>query len=246
LAEWLLSPGLRSILELAYFVSGVVLACATLLVLYQIRVAKRTLAALQQQVTIATAALTVARDDIRIRSQREAVVLAAARCEKFAEHVLPRVSANIRHIQELGIQLRAWDISESSFDDSAYIQRPEVQTWLASTQNRRESLEPTLSVMNDLEAFAIYFARGAADEAVAYPVVGAIFCAWVQNFAPQLIAARTHMVHGLTSGPYQNTVELYKLWSIRARRKELEVSADRISRELSGLPPSEVRPIGTG
>jgi hypothetical protein len=230
---------------LAYFASGVVVAGATVLVLYQIHVAKQTLSALHQQLTIATAALTVARDDIRIRSQREAVVLAAELCEKFAAQIIPRVTANIRHITDLKIQLRAWELSDASFDEPAYVQRPEVRSWLASTQNPPAAIEHILAVLNDLEAFAIYFTRGAADEAVAYPVVGAIFCAWVENFAPHLIAARTKMVKGLTSGPYQNIVELYKMWSVRTRRKELELKANRINLELSGLPSSDLRPIGT-
>ena len=222
-----------------------VLAGAGLVALYQIHVAKQTLSALQQQLTVATAALTVARDDIRIRSQREAVALAAERCEKFAEQIIPRVSTNIRHIAALKFQVRTWEIGEASFDEPAYIERPEVQVWLKSTQNSRDAIEYIFAVLNDLEAFAIYFARGAADEAVAYPVVGAIFCEWVENFAPQLIAARTKRVRGVTSGPYQNIVELYKMWSVRTRRNELELRANRINLELSVLPSSQVRPIGT-
>jgi hypothetical protein len=244
LPTWLASPNVRAILELAYFASGVVIACASVVLLYQLWLAKQTLSALHGQLKTAIEAVTVAREDIRIRSQREAVELAADRCEKFAEYTLPQVNVHLDAVKNQAIQFKRWGITESTFDDTAYTQRQDVRVWMTSVDKNTDTTNHILKALN-LEAFAIYFARGAADEGVAYPVVGPIFCVWVEQLAPHLIAMRTHTAQGVTSGAYQNTVELYKVWSARSRRTELEKDKSKIDKALSRLPAPEVRPIGT-
>jgi hypothetical protein len=240
--QWLRSPDLRTVLELAYFCSGVVVAVASSFVMYQMYLAKETLKSLKQQVSLAAAALSVARDDIKIRSQREAVTLAAELCVKISEQIFPRVNKNLEPIKAKGIEIRRWSLTDSSFDDAKYIAQADVRKWLDALV-AGGVVGQVIAILNDMEGFAIYFTRGAADEEVAYPVIGAVFCEWVEWFAPHLAAVRTKQFN-VTSGPYQNIVELYKVWAARGKRKQLELEANKINLELSGLSVPEVKPIG--
>ena len=91
----------------------------------------------------------------------------------------------------------------------------------------------------------MYFTNGAADEEIAYPVIGSLFCIMVQQFAPLLIELREHMVETTTSGPYQNTVNLYRVWSIRQTRKKLQEEVDELSARLGASTETKIKVMGT-
>ena len=243
--DWMWSSGFRAGLELVYFASGAVVAVASVLVLRQVTVARETLHTLKEQLRIASDAITVAQEDIRVRSQREAVALAAERCERFADTVIPRVVTNFKAIQATGVRLQRWSVDGVGFDDPAYLQRPDVRAWLDSIEKAPACVGNMSAVLNDCEAFAVYFARGAAEEEVAYPVVGAVFCEWIEILAPHLVAMRTKKVNGITSGSFQNTITIFELWFARTKRKALELEANKINLTLAGLTIPEIRPIGT-
>ncbi len=90
----------------------------------------------------------------------------------------------------------------------------------------------------------MYFAKGAADEQIAYPAVGSVFCLWVTYLAPCLISLRKHDPN-ITSGPYQNIVALFSAWSSRIKKEELELKRFEISSELLGIHSSDIPAIGT-
>lgn len=243
--DWIWSPGLRAGLELAYFAAGIVVAVASVLVLRQVTVARETLHTLKEQLRLASAAIAVAQEDIQVRSRREAVALAAERCERFSDTVIPRVTTNLSAIHANGVRLQRWSVEGVGFDDPAYLQRNDVRAWLSSVEKAPVCVGHMTAVLNDCEAFAIYFARGAAEEEVAYPVVGALFCEWVEFLAPHLVAMRTKKINGITAGSFQNTIAIYELWVSRTKRKDLELEANKINLKLSGLNVPEIRPIGT-
>ena len=88
---------LRYWLEIAYFLSGVVLATFAGIALYQLKLAKDQLTlakdsifTAQENLKLAAQGLDTAKTDIKLRIKREAIVLAAQQCEKYADHILPR------------------------------------------------------------------------------------------------------------------------------------------------------------
>jgi hypothetical protein len=237
LPPWL-TGDVRSILELMYFLSGPAVALAACLALKQLRLAK-------EQLAVAINALDHAKRDLQIRSRREAVQLAAERCEKFGEMMMTRRNAHMDKIQADGIELKIWVLTNDAFERASLKDRSAAEQWVAQLRAKPDALISATAVLNELEAFAIYFARGAADEETAYPVVGALFCTEVQIFAPYLIDLRHKDVPGLTSGPFQNSIDLFNLWHLRMRQKELEAEANKLSLEVSGRKPSTIKPIGT-
>lgn len=237
-------PIFRAWAEVAYFVSGVVLVFLATAGLAQLIFARRALKAAERQIALAFEVLDVAREDIRIRVKREAVTVAAEQCVKFGEVILPLIDKNIARLKELGIRYGSWTLRNTEFADGSIEEAAQSAEWLKKVQGTENARWLITQILNELEAFAIFFARGAADEEVAYPVTGPSFRGYVEAFAPLLIMLRQQRISGLASGAYQNTIDLYRLWNDRAARIKLEEQADRIQQQLAGLPSKKITPIG--
>lgn len=108
----------------------------------------------------------------------------------------------------------------------------------------KNSNSHAVNVLNQLEGFAIFFANGAADEEVAFPVAAIPFCDYVEMFAPCLIAMRSNTLAGFTSGKYANTVRLYEIWADRIRVEEIEAQTKDAAKELGSLKREKIKIIG--
>lgn len=212
--------------------------------LFHLRIASRALAAAQEQLSAARDAVEVARQDVRVRCQREAASLAAERCERFANETLPRAQRLLNEVQGFGVDLKQWESLPPRLDDPTFLRRAEVAAWLTSVEANMCAVPPMTEVLNTLESFAIYFTSGAADEQIAYPAVGAIYCKWIEQFAPHLVAVRSKQVKGFTSGPYKHAVELYETWSCRSRRESLTDVKAKTDAALRDTPDRRIPPVG--
>lgn len=227
----------RAILEIAYLLSGVVLAGVGIAALYQLKLAKENL-------LIATDALKTAKADIQLRVRREAATLAADKCEHFGDHTLPQIQNNLNTLAGAGIKLSTWPLENKLFNESSIKEWEAPNLWISQIIASEKTRNATLSILNFLEGFAVYFAKGAADEEVAYPSIGFAFCNLVETFAPYLIRLREHKIPNTPSGPYLNIVELYSSWSARAKREQLETEAIEIKSKLSSISENKIKPIG--
>ena len=236
----------ENVLRLLYYKSGILVAIFAGAALYQLKLAKEALQATRKQIDVASEALKVAKNDIEVRSEREAVALAAERCEKFAEETLPRCAEKYNEIFSSGLEKRKWALSDGDLQPQSLKERQDARQWLRDLQSKPNHLSQVAAILNDLEAFAIYFAKGAADEKVAYPAIGAVFCEWTQVFAPYLAEVRSTGMDTVTSGKYQNIVELYNIWESRSRREDLEAEADRINNQINEISDRSIDPIGIG
>jgi len=225
---------LRFSLELLSFLSNIVLACIAIAALYQIILAKRS--------------LETARLDIELRSKREAVTLAADKVAEFAEYIIPKCNLEFRALVGGGISIDKWDLQNIRFDESSFKDWNAALKWEEQLRASKQ-IDSATRVLNQLESFAMYFAKGAADEQVAYSAVGAIFRNYVDRLAPHLTSLRIISLSSkdvnVASGPFQNVVTLYEVWLSRARKETLQQEATRITSELSGLSTSDILPIGT-
>ena len=202
--------------------SPVIIAIAAIIALFQLRIAK---------------------NDIRTRSKREAVCLAAQKCEVFAKEILPSYQTTIVN-RQAAFPLKSWPLKDGEFSQSSIDNLGEAEQWTADLR-KKDVYHSGLDFLNRLEGISMYFTNGAADEGIAYPVIGSVFCIMVQQFAPLLIELRGHMVETTISGPYQNTVDLYRVWSVRQTRKKLQEEKDELSARLDASRETKIKPIGT-
>lgn len=230
-------------MEIAYFASSVVLLLVAIAGLMQLVIARRAMRAAEDQIKLATEAIAITREDIRIRVKREAVTVAAEQCAAFA-NTIPECSKHIDALQQAGFPYQLWSLRDMEFTWSSLRDSNEAEKWLKNISDADEPRRHAVAILNKMEAFAIYFARGAADEEVAYPVVGPVFCRWAEAYAPLLIALHEHRLPQLASGAYHNTIALYRVWAGRTSRERLQDQAAKIDKQLSAIPKVDVKPIG--
>jgi hypothetical protein len=151
---------LRGFLELLAFASSVVVAGIGLLVIRQINLAKES--------------LDTAKNDIQVRVDREAVVLAAQLADKFAEKVLPKYAEAIDGLNAESVPLYQWDLLNNSFTSNSLADWDQANAWLRQVRNS-EVNNKIVDVLNSYESFSIYFVWGAANDEVVFRSVAAVF-----------------------------------------------------------------------
>ena len=100
-----------------------------------------------------------------------------------------------------------------------------------------------IAELNARESFATPFVSKVADELVAFKAVGRTFCEAIERryFALCYVRSSEHLGFSY----FENTVELYNLWSARLRRSELESKSRKIKEELGQIEEHTIVPIGT-
>lgn len=159
-----------------------------------------------KQVRIALAQFNLTKKDIQDRSNREAGMLAANQCEKYATHIIPHADALVRCLREKSL-FKKWS-PNSDFSSS---EPKQFELWYQLCRDNPDFEKKVTDCLNVLESIAIYFHKELADESVAFPSLGRNFCELCEVFYPYLSHHRRYEQHRL----YQSTVALYKLWSPR-------------------------------
>lgn len=181
-------------------------------------------------------AVDIAKQDILIRSGREAKALAARLCELYGTETIPYVTKEFEELRKKGpfiiFETKEVKVAYTSFADPSAAEAAAK----ALCENRVQFIH-ACNILNKHEALALYFCSGAADEEIAFPVISAMFCDKVHTFLPALIRMRRG-AKGIASGPFENTVKLYESWA--ARRKHLEVDA-----HVQGVSSKRNPPLGT-
>src|SRR6185437_7555053 len=177
-------------LEAAYYVSGVGLLIVAVLALRQIGVARNTLKVLKR--------------DIVLRSQREAAALAAQQCEKYVEF-FPKLNELKAAMKAIGLTpAKTRDHRFNLEFDVAEVKTTEARAWLKTLG---EHLGLALDVLNKIDSIAIYFAKGVANEEIAFASIGESFCTQVE----ELYFLILH-VHEFYPSSYESVIQLYKVW----------------------------------
>lgn len=233
---------IRNFLEVLYFISGVILAALGFAVFRQLKLSKKSIETSQENLRVASEALTTAKDDLQIRIKREAVILAAAQVEKFGKEVMPKAKEVTDRIKGEGIEISEWKLENNLFDETSIKDFEAANTWLRSL-HKPGNVPALIQILNEFESFAMYFAGGAADERITYPSIAPVFCSYVRDLAPLLISLRQKKTN-IVSGPYQNIVFLYDKWASRLRKDELDSQAARLLAESSGIHITEIPIIG--
>jgi len=123
-------PALRSLLEALFFLGGIAVAIAASKALEQIRLAK-------EQLTIAADALRVTKTDIALRVRREALLLAAEQCDRFAEKIIPQAYEWQKAVDKAGGTRKRWPMNDQEFAWISLVDPKAAKMW---TTIRRQPL----------------------------------------------------------------------------------------------------------
>jgi hypothetical protein len=185
----------RSILEILYFASGIAIAIFAFLGLKQIQLG------LEQ--------LRITKEIAKKNAKREGVKLAAEQCRYYAEECVRTRQKVIIDYNQKGFKFLSARPNQPPF----VIQNGEITSHnfdLKALTEEMPKSESMIHYMNTLEAFAIPFAAGLADEDVGYGETARAFCRAVAEVMPVLFQLRrTEM------GRFESTLKLYEMWRRR-------------------------------
>ena len=187
--------------------------------------------------------IVLAKRSVVVKSKREAFSMAADRCEKFAQDLIPR-SMKCLYDRKTGRAIKRWELKDKEFGAGSLRDVEGGKLWVTDLKVKGEEFVNVLDFMNSMESLAMYFANGCAEEKIACPVIGAVFCQWVEQVAPLIVEIRGETMQ-IISGPYQNTVNLYKIWSGRLSKSKLLAEADQLMLRAQAIKDISIRTIGT-
>jgi hypothetical protein len=219
----------REWLEVVYWIAGIIIAGSVVGVFRQVKLAKE--------------ALEATREESELRSHRDAILIAAQQCERYAATVIPTSDSVTQRCNEADLEVVEWELEDDNFEWKSFRETERAERWFSELE--QISQNKIMTLFNEMEAFAIYFAKGAADEQVAFSAIGPVYCADVRRYAPALIDCRTRAASGHPVGPFENLISLYQIWSARTRKLALHAQAQKVAAEVAKVRVPEMPPLGT-
>jgi hypothetical protein len=213
---------IRDITEVIYFISGIGLLIVGCYALKQIKIAKKS---------------------IQINSLRDSALLSAKQCERFAKIYLPEIS-KIRNDIRMK-KLITFKGPVENFDDAKDFFEKELTKAFFSKWGGQANIpfvSEILTLLNDLEAFSLYFTKKIADEEMAFQSLATVYCSFLEDIGfPFIMFSRKSSGKKL----YSNILELYVLWKDRITAEQLETKFDKLLDEYSKIVPRKIKPTGT-
>ena len=198
--HYIAAATLRQILEDLYFVAGVVIAIAAIKGLRQLKIGL-------EQIRITR---EIAKSNSQIaatNARREAIKLAAERCQYFAEHTVPEFT-------KMGTTYTRLKLTFLSSNPQWMIVNGEIvnHNFDLNVQDAQlpQFIVELVNAMNAIEAFAIPFVAAVADDDIGYQETALGFCQEVKLIMPAIFYVRRK---GMAR--FESTVQLYDRWNKR-------------------------------
>lgn len=201
----------HSILESLFFLSGIALAVLAGIGLRQ---------------------LTVAKEIARTDATRDSLKLAAEQCAHYNHHIIPMIDALTHAVEANNIV----------FYDKSQVEVKADKVKVTSTampEDIRALIQvgtEFLTLFNAMDAFAIFFLAGVADEKLAFSAVGTHYCQIVRRHLSHL------MIH---KGGFDNVLQLFFLWNGRLESLRLQMERQEIENNLQKIQNKFIKPVGT-
>ena len=212
----------RNLLEIGYFVSNIVIMFLLAVGLRQIQLAKTQLA--------------TTKEIFRTQSKRAAAEAAVVECRRFADTIIQDRLLLDKYCRENSItyfDVVKFKRTEKGFTiDATAVNKDDVGK-LAKLQ------DVVNRIMNGLEAYALFFLSGVADERIAFHTNAKGYVELVEH------VFKLFPVINIEDDDARPTKQLYMMWRERLEAKELKVEKDKLEKKLSTYKLSDIKPIGT-
>lgn len=184
--------------------------------------------------------LGLTKRDMLTRAQRDARASAIARCEEFANVLLPLNHPNLEMMAKQKVPVFVKNEADVRLDpDNREHLDKAIEWWNAAPFELRQGM---VNLLNKTEAWAMYFTKQLADPDVAYGPCAPAFCSMVLQFYPVLLV---HRNASNASGKYPNLVALYKEWIAGLQAEKRGMKAGDLLKEAEKLQREGVVPPRT-
>lgn len=177
--------------------------------------------------------LTIARDEIVHRAEREAKLCGIQRLEEIAKEIIPLNTKVLDSMARAKVKtfLQSQDVVEFEPDKQDLTA---ARAWWALLPTETGNL--IIALLNRLEAWSVYFTKGVADPDTAFEPIAPLLRSWVGQYYAALLIFRSGS--DKISGKFPNLVQLYLQWTARMDAQQLL----RLHRDVAGqLEQAEAR-----
>ncbi len=214
----------KSIIENIYLLSGPLLLLVSLVAIKQLKVAK---------------------DNIRINSQRQASTMSFELCEKYEKSIIKKYLILIQEMKKLGIDCEKFLSLNPSELRNLPVRITDDEQFIKLLENRDKLSTFSISLINELEAFSTPFIRKLADEELAYDLQIDQFYAWAT-----LCMAELHYFQNKKEGLIKmdfggNVCDLFQIWKSRNEKEDLERQVAKLNIKKNKIISKRITPIGT-
>jgi hypothetical protein len=171
--------------------------------------------------------------DMKVRADRAAKEKAISLCADYLMEYVKLSNECFRQFQEKKLASYTGPIGDFS---PKSIPVP----WLKEHLLKRYEMRCWTPAMNRLESIAAGFTTGVADEETGFAIIGRTFCHTVAEQYDLIAGSRSDQ----SCQYWSNIVEIYRTWSPRLTKAELESFRDKLDSAISGIPDKRIPPIG--
>ena len=175
----------------------------------------------------------ILKKDLAIRVERAAKEKAVEYAGRYLTHFVPLMNKYYRDQKAAKVPSYTGPIGDFSLSSVP-------QDYLKRTAASWITIDSGLPSLNELDHIASAFAFGVADEKTGFTIIGKTFCRSVASMYTDISRCR-----GDESCEYwEPIVILYRTWSARLSRSELEGLRAGIEKRLEGIGTGGIPPIG--
>ncbi|MFG0872201.1 hypothetical protein ACF8QD_00580 [Aeromonas media] len=207
-------------LDVAYLLSGPVIAVIAYLALGQIRIAK---AQIEEQ-----------RNALRVTSKRDALKLTSEQVTLYCDKIIPLQNVFYKKMRDEGVDV--FDKFGVEFDSESIKLIPPGEQ--VDIEVLGKFVTEFVNVANAMESFSTYFMSGVADEEVAYLSLGSTFCSTMKTLAPLLIPMSND------ERRFAACLSLYQIWGMRRENEALQKQKLEIESKLNSKQKMSIRVMG--
>lgn len=180
--------------------------------------------------------LQTSKEIFRTQSRRAAIEAAVLECRKFSETVIQDSIQLDEFLEKEGINF----FKEAEFKKTE--DGVEVNLSNVNQDNLKKLSQASAQInkfLNGLEAHALFFLSGVADEEIAFRTNAKTFVKLAED------AFKLFSILGVEKDDAKPIKQLYFRWSGRLQAKELRAEQMRISSKLAKFKEKPISPIGT-
>ncbi len=192
--------------------------------------------------------IKVAKDGLRTSCAREAAAMSVKLAKEFVEETIPQINIffeklDLKNFSFMPLAMKDFYMEEVRAFNLMHAKQFEATIGFFKANN--DLRNDCIAILNSLEAFAMNFDKGVADEEVAFTALSQVYCNYVECFSPVLCSLRDPK-----SNFFTNVVSLYKLWSGKMVLKKLtldkETIVDKFNEQLDKVKSDvkKMTPIG--
>lgn len=118
-----------------------------------------------------------------------------------------------------------------------------AKTFFTLKESKEKNLSDVINAANSIESFANSYINKIANEKIAFTSLGFVLCNVVEKYYFFYCLVRTENKEKFNY--FQNTIDLYNIWSTRIKKYKLESVRSEVDEEILNLKENILNPIGT-